>query len=115
MYNTSRLTSIDDNITSSHPRGVALRAHQHGQITNLLRLGESVCPSALFLPLKQVKDLPVEGGHILPFTCVGLGSLVGVRGGHLGSDVSVCQYLRSQSARFTTVTNPGEIQLTEIP
>lgn len=35
------LTTINDNVTSSHPGCVALRAHEDSQVTDLLGLGES--------------------------------------------------------------------------
>ena len=41
VVGTFRLTSVNDNITARHPRGVALRAHEHSKVTNLLGLGES--------------------------------------------------------------------------
>jgi hypothetical protein len=37
-----RLTSVNNNITTSHPRSVSLGTHEDSEISNLFRFGESV-------------------------------------------------------------------------
>jgi hypothetical protein len=81
-----KLTSINDNITTGHPGGVPLRAHENSKISNLLRFGEST--DQLQSKGPSAKYIPVERCHILPLSCVCQRPLVGVGSGHLSSDVS---------------------------
>jgi hypothetical protein len=108
-----RLTSVDNDITTSHPRGVSLRAHQHCEITNLLGLGESyqVSLTAVHSAERPTthRSKGVNSCHFRAYA-LDLSSVCEVV-------ISVATYLGYQLilGLLAVFTYPGEIQLTEIP